>query len=125
MPIVIRLDDVDKAVRSYLNAVPEARRARVMQLHDLILELFPTAAISMSYKMPTYRHEDGWVALANQKQHVALYTCGEHHIAPFREKYPHISTGKGCIRFRDKDSLPITALKQVIRHAMRHPKAAE
>ena len=116
---------MDKDVRDYLDAVPGDRRARLMQLHELILSLFPNAALSLSYKMPTYRHGDGWVALANQKHHIALYTCGEHHIASFRDKYPTISTGKGCIRFRDKDNLPVNALKQVIRHAMQQPKARE
>lgn len=112
---------MDRDVRRYLNAVPADRQAKIMQLHTLILELFPDATTDMSYKMPTYRHGDGWVALANQKHHISLYTCGEHHITAFREKHPSISTGKGCIRFRDKDELPVTALQQVIRHAMRQP----
>ena len=113
---------MDRAVKQYLDTVPAGRRDRVLQLHELILELFPDAQVDMSYRMPTYRHGDGWVALANQKQYVSLYTCGEHHLAAFREKHPQISTGKGCIRFRQKDPLPRTALKQVIRHAMNRPK---
>ena len=113
---------MDRDVYNYLDSVPDDRRAHIRQLHDLILELYPDAATDMAYKMPTYRHAGGWVALANQKHHISLYTCGEHHIAAFRKKHPEISTGKGCIRFRDSDPIPLAALKQVIRHAMRQTK---
>lgn len=115
---------MDKTVKAYLDTLPEDRRAMFMQLHELVLELFPDATVDMSYKMPTYRHGDGWVAIANQKQYVSLYTCGEHHLAAFRDKHPEFNTGKGCIRFRSKDTVPAAATRQVIRHAMQHPKQA-
>ena len=65
---------------------------------------------TMTYKMPTYRVGAGWVAIANQKHHVSLYTCGPHHIEDFKARYPGIKTGKGCINFRDKDELPVADL---------------
>ena len=109
-------------LEDYLDSIPPDRRARVDSIRSLIHDMYPDAIESMRYKMPTFEYRDGWIALANQKHHVSLYTCGEHHLTAFREKHPAISTGKGCIRFRDKDELPVTALKQVIRHAMRQPK---
>ena len=72
--------------------------------------------------MPTYQVGDGWVALANQKNYVSLYTCGYHHIAAFREKHPKIKTGKACINFRPGDELPLQDLKAVVKHAITHPK---
>jgi len=76
----------------------------------------------MLYKMPTYQVDDGWVAIANQKRYVSLYTCGYHHIADFKAKHPQIKTGKGCINFRQKDELPLDDLKAVVTHAIMHPK---
>ena len=111
-------------VEIYIQSVPPERSERFRRLHALILELYPEADVDMQYKMPTYRVGEGWVALANQKHYISLYTCGEHHIAAFRKKHPKISTGKGCIRFRDSDPMPLAALKQVIRHAMRQNKRA-
>ncbi len=110
-------------VRQYLPSVPEPRKPRLQKLHDLILESYPQATIDLSYRMPTYKVGDGWVAIANQKHYVSLYTCGAHHLARFREKYPAIKTGKGCITFRDSDPLPEAAIRQVIKHAIEHPKA--
>ena len=77
------MDAMNDDVRAYLEALPEERRARVDALHDLVLRLFPDAVVDMSYKMPTYRVGDGWVAIANQKRYVSLYTCSAAHIAPF------------------------------------------
>jgi uncharacterized protein YdhG (YjbR/CyaY superfamily) len=72
--------------------------------------------------MPTYRIGEGWVAIANQKHHVSLYTCGYHHIEAFRKAHPRIKTGKGCINFRDRDELPTEDIRQVVQHAIRQPK---
>ena len=76
----------------------------------------------MSYRMPTCHRGDGWVAIANRKRYVSLYTCGYHHIAAFTRKHPQVRTGNGCINFREKDTLPLEDLGEVVRHAMEHPK---
>lgn len=112
----------DADVRAYFDSVPDSRVAHVEALHGLILKLFPDATVDMRYKMPTYRFGDGWVALANQKNHVSLYTCGAHHLVEFKKTHPRIKTGKGCINFRESDVLPLDDLKAVIEHAIRHPK---
>ena len=69
---------MNQDVQQYFNAVPEERMALVQKLHSLIVGLYPNADIDMSYRMPTYKAKDGWVALANQKHYVSLYTCGAH-----------------------------------------------
>ncbi len=109
-------------VQRYLDAVPEERKPLFDQLHTLIMGLYPNAEVVMSYQIPTYRAKSGWVALANQKHYVSLYTCGEHHIAEFKAKYPAIKTGKACINLRDTDPVPLAALKKVIKHAIEQPK---
>ncbi len=109
-------------VGSYINSVPAERRERFDTLHALIVKLYPAAVVDMSYRMPTYKIGEGWVALANQKKYISLYTCGYHHIAAFKENNPGIKTGKGCINFKDTDDLPIKDVKGVIKHAIEHPK---
>lgn len=109
-------------VESYLLSIPEPRRARARQLHDMILEHYPRARVDLQFRMPTYHVGEGWVALANQKHYLSLYTCGYHHIAAFRRKHPRIRTGKGCINLRDRDPLPLADLRAVVRHAIESPK---
>lgn len=109
-------------VADYFAAIPEKRKTRINELHNLILNLYPDAVVDLKYKMPTYRVGEGWVALANQKHYISLYTCGYHHIEAFRKNNPEIKTGKGCINFRDKDKLAVADIEAVIKHAIDHPK---
>lgn len=113
---------MNQEVNTYIQSVPAARSERFNSIHSLILSLYPDAVVDLSYRMPTYKSGEGWVALANQKQYISLYTCGYHHIEAFKQQHPGIKTGKGCINFRDKDALPMDDIKQVIRHAIQHPK---
>jgi len=116
------VNNVNADVKRYLAAVPENRKPLVERLHGLIVGLYPEVAIDMSYRMPTYKVGDGWVALANQKRYVSLYTCGAHHLAAFKKRYPGIKTGTGCINFRLSDEVADEAIEQVIEHAIEHPK---
>ena len=65
----------------------------------MILDLYPKANVDMTYKMPTYRVGDGWVALANQKQYISVYTCGYHQIESFKRKFPKDQNGKRMYQF--------------------------
>lgn len=107
-------------LQDYLAQLSGVRSERINQLRNLILKLYPDAIESMRYKMPTYEFESGWVAIANQKHYVSLYTCGEQHLAEFKSKYPTIKTGKGCINFRDSITIPYDDLEQVITSAMNY-----
>lgn len=109
-------------VERYIAAIPPERRKRFKALHALILELYPQAVVDMKYKMPTYTFGEGWVALANQKNYISLYTCGYHHIESFKANNPGIKTGKGCINLKDDDDLPIKDMKRVVTHAFEQPK---
>ena len=114
---------MNKEVQRYIDALPEERRPFFDKLQALILGLYPNAEVLMWYRMPTYRTKSGWVALANQKSYVSLYTNGAHHIAEFKARYPRIKTGTGCINIKVADEFPVAALKKVVRHAIEHPKS--
>ena len=58
---------MNSEVQDYLDAVPLERKPVVDTLHQLITDLYPAATVDMSYRMPTYKAKDGWVAIANQK----------------------------------------------------------
>ena len=66
--------NIDDGVNAYFRSVPRERVQRLKTLHDLILKHFPEATVDMKYNMPTYRVAEGWVAIANQKHYVSLYT---------------------------------------------------
>ena len=106
------------AIARYLSRLSEARRGRAAALHGLIRRLFPQAAVSMDYRMPTYRLGGEFVAWASQKRHLALFTCSDERIAGFRARHPAVDAGKGCLRFRDGERLPLRDLARVVRNAL-------
>lgn len=109
-------------LEEYLQVVPMERKVRIKEVHFMILDLSPDATVDIAYKMPTYRVGEGWVALANQKGYIPVYTCGYHQIESFKTKYPKIRTGKGCINFRDTDDVPISDLRALVKYAIEHSK---
>jgi len=110
-------------IKAYINSIPDPRLERFLSIHKLILKLYPDANVDMSYKMPTYRAGEGWVALVNQKSYISLYTCGESHLESYKQKHPEQKTGKGCINFRVRDQIHFDDLETVIKHAIDHPKS--
>ena len=103
----------------YVANATESRRERLLSIMNLIKRLYPDAEESMKYKMPTYTTDTGWVAVANQKSYVSLYTCDAEHLVAFKAAHPSIKTGKGCINFRDRDPIPLEDLEAVIHSAIR------
>ena len=115
-------------IGDYLSGVPAERIERLTLLMQLIRDLYPDARESMRFKMPTYEYEvdgrkKGWVAVANQKHYVSLYTCAAQHLELFKQKHPQVKTGKGCINFQDKDKIPLDDLIPVINSAMEFDKS--
>jgi uncharacterized protein YdhG (YjbR/CyaY superfamily) len=108
-------------IAEYIDAVPIDRKDRLMSIIDTIKSLYPAAEESMKYRMPTYTLGEGWVAVANQKSYISLYTCSAEHLAAFKQQHPDIKTGKGCINFRSRDPIPIDDIKPVIASAMERP----
>lgn len=110
-------------IAEYTAELSKERQDLVTLLHAQIMGLYPNAIVSMKYKMPTYEVADGWVAIANQKNYVSLYTCSATHVQPFKLRHPEIKAGKGCINFKTTDTLPIDDIRSVISHAIENPKA--
>jgi len=107
-------------VSEYINNIPEKRKIRFQSIITIIKSLYPMAEESMRYKMPTYELGEAWVAVANQKSYISVYTCSAEHIASFKKKHPNLKTGKGCINFRDRDEIPQNDLKAVIKSAIEY-----
>jgi uncharacterized protein YdhG (YjbR/CyaY superfamily) len=109
---------VDDKVKRFIEAVPKERKPLFNKLRVLILETYPKAEVLIWYGILTFRARSGWVALANKKDYITLYTDSPSHIADFKSKYPKVKTGKACINFRAVDPVPAAEIKRVIRNAI-------
>ena len=107
-----------KSVSDYYKGVPRSRAARINKIRKLFLSEVDGLDETMKYKMPTFEKGDNWVALANQKNYISVYFCSEELIENIKNSHPEISTGKGCVRIRDSQEIPLEELKKSFIKAM-------
>lgn len=106
-------------IDAYLATLAPLRLERGEALDAVIRALAPDAAIDMSYRMPTYRRGEHYIAWASQKRSLSVYTCSAERLAAFRAKWPKIKAGVGCVNFRDTDPFPLDDLKTLVRDALK------
>lgn len=119
----------------YLQSLPEDRREVVSAVRDVVLRNLPdgfTEAVSggmITYCIPlerfpnTYNKQPlGYVALASQKNHIALYMMGAYGDPAeakrieegFARAGKKLDMGKSCIRFRKLDDLPLDVIGESV-----------
>ena len=122
-------------VKDYLELVPEARRADFKKVRQVIVDNLPKGyeeAVSigmLTYSVPlsvlpdTYNGHPLWyVALASQKNYMAVYLMGlygdkkaaEWFRSQFKARGKTLDMGKSCVRFRSADDLPLDVIGQVV-----------
>ncbi len=106
-------------IGAYLATLAPLRQARGEALDASIRELAPDAAVDMSHRMPTYRLGEHFIAWANQKPCLSVYTCSAGRSAAFRAKWPKIKAGVGCVNFKDGDPFPVDDLRTLVRDALK------
>lgn len=106
------------SIEKYMADIPPHRFSRFNAIFTLITQHYPTANISLKYKMPTFELNNRWIAIANQKSYISVYTCVAEHIAEFQALHPKVKTGKGCINIKDSDDFPVEDLLSIISKAL-------
>lgn len=109
-------------IDDYMEKVPLDRRERILEIIGHIKRWCREATVTMRYKMPTIEKDGNWVAVANQKNYISVYTCSPEHIAPYIEKHQDTRHGKGCLNFRDTDEIRYDDLKTVVSSALNRDK---
>lgn len=101
-------------VNEYLATAPDDRRPALALLRALILETIPDASESIRYGMPTYDAGDDFlVAVASQKNYMSLY-LNTDILETHRGDFGKLDCGKGCVRFRRIDQVPLETVRTII-----------
>lgn len=103
-----------KTVEGYLAELPEERRAVLALLRGLIRKSAPTATEGMEYGMPCYSIGAPLCAVAAQKGHYSVYVSDATAVNCFRTQLGKLNVGKGCIRFRKTEDVPLDVLSRII-----------
>ena len=122
-------------VDAYLAELPRDRRATLEGVRAVILEHLPEGFTEgmqygmIGYYIPLERYSDTYngqplaiAALANQKRYISLYLMGiyanEDDAWWFREQWTRsgkrLDMGKGCVRFRKLDDVPLDVVGAAI-----------
>jgi len=122
-------------IEEYLSELPQERREAITKVRRTILENLPEGfKEAMNWGMITYQvplevYPDTYnkkplmyAALANQKNHMAVYLTGiymdEDLNQDFESKYlatgKRYDVGKSCVRFRKLDDLPLELIGESI-----------
>ena len=71
----------------------------------------------MCYGMPTYSLGKILCALASEKEYMSLYVCDSEVVDGHRPRLGTLSCGKGCIRFKKLEQLPLDVVSDILREA--------
>lgn len=124
-----------KTVEEYLEEMPEDRREQISVVRNEILEFLPDGIDEVmrwgmiTYEIPLETYPDTYngqplmfAALANQKNHMAVYLIGiyadEKLSKTFEESYKatgkKMDIGRSCVRFKQIDDLPLFLIGKAI-----------
>jgi hypothetical protein len=122
-------------VNEYLKSLPEERRKAISAVRKVILKNLPAGfEESMNYGMISYQVPLGiypntnnkqplmFAALASQKNYMAIHLVGIYLDVDYRAKFESaykasgkkLDAGKGCVRFKNLDDLPLDVIGEVI-----------
>jgi hypothetical protein len=122
-------------VNEYLKSLPEERRKVILIVRKVILKNLPTGFVeSMNYGMISYqvplsvypntnnKQPLMIAALASQKNYMAvhlmgIYLSGESRVSfetAYKATGKKLDAGKGCVRFKNLDDLPLDVIGEVI-----------
>ena len=127
-----------RTVKQYLKELPTERRSAVSAVRDVILANLPAGYQEVmqygmiAYVVPHSLYPAGYhckpsdplpyAALGSQKNHMTVYFCtlygNEETESWFRKAYQatgkKLDMGKGCVRFKKLEQLPVELIGQVI-----------
>ena len=122
-------------VKQYLNELPNDRKKAISIVRQTILENLPEGYDEVmnwgmiTYEVPLETYPNTYngkplmyVALASQKNHMAVYLMGCYMVPEVRNEFEkaykksgkQFDAGKSCIRFKKIDDLPLDLLGKTI-----------
>ena len=111
-----------ETVADYLEELAPERRAALQALRSLVFHVAPGAVETMRYGMAAYDVGGRELCLfASQKHYVSLY-LDPKIVDRYRGELEGLSLGKGCVRFRKLDKLPLETIERMLREIAEREK---
>jgi uncharacterized protein YdhG (YjbR/CyaY superfamily) len=105
------------SVEDYLATLPEDRRSAMEELRRTIMAAAPEATETIAYQMPALRSRGGHflVSYAAYKNHYSLFPASGVVIKALGEEVKPYLAGKGTIRFRADEAIPLATVTKIVK----------
>ena|SRR5918999_772448 len=104
-------EDVDE----YLAAMPEEMRVALQNLRKTIQAAAPEATETISYRIPTFKHQGPLVAFSAATNHCAFHLMSPSLMAARRDELKGYDTTTSTIRFTPDKPLPAALVKGLVK----------
>ena len=113
-----RVPDVKMRPEGYFDSLLLIRRDRLIDIKERLERAVPCGQRTVRYKTPTFERGNHLACLGNQKHRISIYFCAEAIIVQVVANNPKFNCGKGCVRIRDTQEVPIEDVVDVYRRGM-------
>ena len=104
----------------YLATVPDAQRAELERIRELVRRTVPDAEEGTSYGMPAFKYRQRpLLGFRASKNHLSVFPFSPDAIDAARGALAGFDLSKGTIRFTPEKPIPERALEQLLRHRLR------
>lgn len=105
-----------KAAAAYYARLTDPAKSTLQKVRNAILSACPKGTIeTISYGIPTFKHNGGIVAIAAFKDHCSLFPMSYFVIDKFRPQLTRFEISKGTVRFPIDKPLPSSLLKKIVK----------
>jgi len=102
-------------IDDYLAAVPEKMRGALENLRKTIKAAAPEATETISYRIPTFKHQGPLVAFSAATNHCAFHLMSPSLMAERKEELKGYDTTTATIRFTPDKPLPAALVNGIVK----------
>jgi uncharacterized protein YdhG (YjbR/CyaY superfamily) len=102
-------------VDDYLASVPEEMRAALEKLRKAIKSAAPKATETISYRIPTFKHEGPLVAFSAARNHCAFHLMSPSLMEARKDELRAYDTTTATVRFTADKPLPAELVKDLVK----------
>jgi uncharacterized protein YdhG (YjbR/CyaY superfamily) len=112
-----------QSIDEYLAALPQDQRSALEKLRRTIRSTAPEAAESISYGLPTFKHNGKpLIYFGAAKKHCAIYGGS---IDAYQDEFKAYDVSKGTVRFKPENPLPAALVSKMVRARMKEIDAGK
>lgn len=104
----------------YLETVPDAQKAELERIRQIVRRTVPDAEEATSYGMPAFKYKTRpLLGFRASKNHLSVFPFSPEAVDAARRALAGFDLSKGTVRFTPEKPIPERALEQLLRQRLR------